>query len=274
MTPGTDLFPPVLHSDEYQLPEPVPYPVSTAGAEDSPFVLPTGDALYFFFTPDVRVPVEKQLLDGVTGIYLTRRVAGAWSEPEKVVLSDDISLDGCEFVQGDVMWFCSARAGFNGINWFTAELLDGEWRNWKFAGDLFPASFEVGELHITSDGKEVYYHSSRSGGKGGYDIWVTREVGGKWQEPQNIEAVNTAETEGWPYISPDGGELWFNRTYLGSPAVFRAKKVDGEWTAPGLIISQFAGEPTLDKDGNLYFVHHYYRDSVMLEADIYLARKK
>ena len=46
-------------------------PVNTAGAEDSPFVTPDGQTLYFFFTPDVRVPAEQQLLDGVTGIWVT-----------------------------------------------------------------------------------------------------------------------------------------------------------------------------------------------------------
>jgi len=68
--------------------------------------------------------------------------------------------------------------------------------------------------------------------------------------------------------------LWFNRTYEGSPAIYRSAKVDGEWQEPELIISQFAGEPTLDKDGNIYFVHHFYIDGEMVEADIYVAYKK
>jgi hypothetical protein len=46
------------------------------------------------------------------------------------------------------------------------------------------------------------------------------------------------------------------------------------WQPPELIISQFAGEPTLDDEGNLYFVHHFYQDGEMIEADIYLAEKK
>jgi len=41
-----------------------------------------------------------------------------------------------------------------------------------------------------------------------------------------------------------------------------------------MIISQFAGEPTLDKEGNIYFTHHFFKDGVMLEADIYVAMKK
>lgn len=39
-TPETDQYPPILHSDEYYEPVPMPYPISTAGAEDSPFILP------------------------------------------------------------------------------------------------------------------------------------------------------------------------------------------------------------------------------------------
>ena len=60
--PEDDDHPPILHSDEFEEPVPLSYPVNTAGAEDSPFILTDGGNLYFFFTPDVRIPVEKQLL--------------------------------------------------------------------------------------------------------------------------------------------------------------------------------------------------------------------
>jgi len=69
ITPEMDLYPPILHSDEWESPVPVDAPVSTTGAEDSPFITPDGNTLYFFFTPDVRVPVEQQLVDGVTWTY-------------------------------------------------------------------------------------------------------------------------------------------------------------------------------------------------------------
>ena len=67
-------------------------PVNTAGAEDSPFVTPDGQTLYFFFTPDVRVPAEQQLFDGVTGIWVTHRVDGGWTEPERVLLADPVHM--------------------------------------------------------------------------------------------------------------------------------------------------------------------------------------
>jgi hypothetical protein len=274
ITPETDIYPPILHSDKYKTPVPLTGLLNTAGAEDAPFIMPDGNTLYFFFTPDVSVPAEKQLLDGVTGIYMsTKDTGGAWGEPERVILNDDISLDGAEFIQGNTMWFCSARAGYKGINWFTAQMIKGKWQDWQYAGAQFPVSYEVGELHFSPDWQELYFHSARPGGQGDNDIWVTRLKNGEWQEPENINAVNSAGSEGWPCLTPDGNELWFTRTYSGTPAIFRSVKVNGQWADPELIISQFAGEPSLDNEGNIYFVHHYYKDGVMLEADIYLAEK-
>jgi len=275
MTPQTDSYPPQLHSDEYEEPVPMPGPINTAGAEDSPFIpCCEEDVFYFFFTPDVSVPVEEQLVDGVTGIYVSIKANGEWNTPERIILQDSwkLSLDGCTFVQDDIMWFCSARQGYTGVHWFTAEYKDGKWTNWKNAD--FNPELDVGELHFSNDWTELYYHSGRAGGKGGSDIWFSKNVNGEWQEPVNVEAINSEENESMPYITSDGNELWFNRWYLGSPAVYRSIKVDDEWQEPELIISQFAGEPTLDNEGNIYFVHHFYEDGEMIEADIYVAYHK
>ncbi|WP_440951909.1 hypothetical protein [Methanococcoides sp. FTZ1] len=271
MTPETDNFPPQLHSAEYEQPVPLAV-INTAGAEDSPFIPADRDEIYFFFTPDVRVPVEKQILDGVTGIYVSRYINGSFQEPERVMLQKPgkLALDGCEFVQGNTMLFCSAREGYTGLHWFSAEFKDGSWVNWENA-DYDPA-YEVGELHI--HGEELYYHSPKEGGKGGTDIWMLTKADGEWKDPVNVDVLNSEENEGMPYVTADGNELWFNRWYMGTPAVFKSEKVNGQWQEPELIISKFAGEPTLDKDGNVYFVHHFYEDGKMIEADIYVAYRK
>ena len=132
ITPETDLYPPILHSDEYEKPIPLPYPVNTKGAEDSAFVLPDGKTLYLFFTPDVKVPAEKQVLDGVTGIFVSERESGKWGEVKRVILQDrgKLALDGCAFVKENKMWFCTAREGYTGLHWFTAEFENGKWQNW------------------------------------------------------------------------------------------------------------------------------------------------
>jgi hypothetical protein len=129
ITPETDLYPPLLHSDEYEKPVPVSYPINTAGAEDSAFIMPDGETLYVWFTPDPNALLGEQLDDRVTGIYVSRKTGGAWQKPERVVLQDSgkQSLDGCAFVRENTMWFCSARTGYIGMHWFTADYIDGKW---------------------------------------------------------------------------------------------------------------------------------------------------
>lgn len=277
MTPDKDLFPPILHSSDWESPVPVPGSINTAGAEDSPFISPDGNTLTFFFTPDVDVPAEKQLLDGVTGIYTSHRVDGKWSEPQRIVLieSGKLSLDGCHFIQGNTLWFCSAREGnYRDIDLWTAEHKDGAWTNWQNAGEKLNLDYWAGEMHISSDQNALYFHSDREDGVGRIDIWVSYWIRGEWDEPQNVWEVNTEENDGWPFLTEDGSELWFLRTYQGYPAIFRARNKNGGWDEPELILSQFAGEPSLDSDGNIYFVHHYFEDGKMIEADIYVAYRK
>ncbi len=127
----------------------------------------------------------------------------------------------------------------------------------------------IGEVHLHRD--DLYFHSDRPGGFGHYDIWVTTRDADTWTDPVHIPAVNTPDMDGYPFVTSDGSELWFCRTYLGTPAIFRSVKQDGEWGVPELIMSQFAAEPTLDAEGNLYFAHHYYENNGMIEADIYVA---
>ena len=272
VTPENDLFPPILHSDEWEEPVPLGPEINTAGAEDSPFIPIDRDELYFFFTPDVDVPVEQQIFDEVTGIYISAQQSISWENAKRVWLQDPgkLALDGAEFVQGNDMLFASAREGYTGLHWFSAQYQNDAWNNWQL-NDFDPA-FEVGELHIHGD--ELYYHSSKSSGSGKLDIWNLSKIDGQWQNPENVTSVNSADDEGWPYISPDGNELWITRTYQGAASLFRSKKVDNQWQEPELIVSQFAGEATLDKKGNLYFVHHFFANGNMIEADIYMARKK
>lgn len=282
-TTQMDAHPPVLSASFYNYfhnPEPLGLIINTAGAEDSPFITPDGNNLYFFFTPDMSIAPEKQLLDRVTGIYWSRKVDGAWTEPERVWLNyyDDPSLDGAQTVVGNTMWFASVRSGVEReIDIFTAELVNEIWGDWTNAGEPLNVAYEVGELHVTPDGNQIYFHSEREGGKGAMDIWVTRKVNGVWQQPENVGGVNTADGEGWPYLSEDGNELWFTKhTVSGVPlGIFRSVKVNGQWQTPELVVSSLAGEPTLDRQGDLYFVHHYIDAAGKIyEADIYVCRHR
>lgn len=84
-TPQGDLQPVLVHSVEFDDPVPLPGPVNTAGAEDARVVSRDGETMFIFFTPDARVPAEEQLLDCVTGIWVSERDGRGWTEPEEAV---------------------------------------------------------------------------------------------------------------------------------------------------------------------------------------------
>lgn len=277
MTPAEDRFPPMLHSGEFEDPVPLGMPPNSAGAEDSPFITPDGKDLYFFFTPYVDVPVTGQLLDNVTGIWHSERSGASWSELERVWLNEpgELSLDGCGFVQAGEIWFCTARAGnFREIDIWKARISGANASGWRNAGKELNVDVGIGEFHFSSDWSEVYFHSTNDT-RGGMDLFVSRRIGGQWQPREGIDILNTAENEGYPFLSQDGTELWFTRFYNGTPGIFRSKKVNGSWSEGELILSQFAGEPTLDAQGNIYFVHHFFDGKGdMIEADIYVARRR
>jgi len=62
-------------------------------------------------------------------------VGGNWTSPERVVLSDYLSMDGAEFVLNDTMWFASVRPGnYREIDFYTAHLRNGNWTDVRNAG--------------------------------------------------------------------------------------------------------------------------------------------
>jgi len=284
-TPATDPFPPFTVSSEWEAPVPMPGPVNTAGGEDSPFITPDGKEFHFFFTPDVRVPAELQVLDSVTGIWYSHLEGGQWTEPERVILNDGEGLDGCEQLVGDTLWFASIRSkGMIGdIDVFTAVRRNGEWQDWRNAGEQLNVEYNIGEFHLTSDHRTMYFGTAETGDSlwRGYDLWKMERNATGWDAPVRLGAnINDSMSQSQPFVSSDMQELWYTGwcdTIMG-PCIYRCKlDSTGSWGPAELIVARFAGEPTLDDSGNLYFTHHYYTggdSSRMLEADIYVCRKK
>ncbi len=71
---------------------------------------------------------------------------------------------------------------------------------------------------LSKDGLTLYFNSTRTGGLGDNDIWVSQRasVDSPWSTPANIGApVNTAAVEGAPVLSRDEHWLYFNSSRPG-----------------------------------------------------------
>jgi len=282
VTPGTDVFPPVLNSDDFSTPVPMPGPVNTAGVEDAPVISANGSTFVFFFTPDGNEPAENQVVDGVSGIWWCTWDGQKWSEPVRARLAEtgELHLDGSLALQADTLWFCSIRAGtYRDIDIFTAARSGDRWVDWQNAGSRLNAELGVGELYPTSDGDSIYF-GRVEGGLGQNDLWLTVREGQSWSDPVNLDSpINTSADESRPVISPDGSELWFTRlsSSLGhsGPSIFRSTRTGGVWSEPQEIVSNYCGDPGIDAAGNLYFTHLFYdEDENKIEADIYVAYRR
>lgn len=65
--------------------------------------------------------------------------------------------------------------------------------------------YSVGHATVTKDGKRMYFVSDMPGGLGQTDLYVSENVNGQWQKPENLgQAINTEGREMFPYVHEDG----------------------------------------------------------------------
>ncbi len=94
------------------------------------------------------------------------------------------------------------------------------------------------DLDISADGLTVYFDSNRSGGNGGWDIWMAKRetVNAPWGEPVNLGPnVNNAGSQISPSISNDGLSLFYNNGGLQRISVTLRATTDDPWGPPVLL---------------------------------------
>jgi len=72
-----------------------------------------------------------------------------------------------------------------------------------------PGADELGPTPDRS-AETIFFYSDRAGGRGGYDLWMSRRGADGWRTPLNLgPAVNTAHNEYGVSLSPDGATIYF-----------------------------------------------------------------
>ncbi|MHA1869960.1 MAG: hypothetical protein ACTSXF_03345, partial [Promethearchaeota archaeon] len=249
ITPDKDQHPPILNpifSSIWENPVPMEGPINTAGLEDSPYITPDGKDFYFWFKPDPNKDIASCLNDGSTGIYRSHYNGSNWSEPERVFLGWD-ALDACPTFYNNQLWFCSIRNNQN-IQMYVADYngTDFEIDSIKPITQVIGKDYHIGELHIIDNGTKIFFGSVASDGLH-CNISMTEKIGGVWQAPVPIDAINTQNnSENLPFVSSDGKELWFTRSpiqngSLGPPDIYRSVWNGSEWGAPQKVVESLVG---------------------------------
>ena len=105
---------------------------------------------------------------------------------------------------------CDRRDGKGSCDLYYSSLRDGTWTKPKNLGSKINTESWESQPSLSANGQTLYFASSRPGGKGGKDIWVSTLVDRRWTTPVNLSGnINTSGDEASPFIHPDNQTLYF-----------------------------------------------------------------
>ena len=141
---------------------------------------------------------------------------------------------------GSYMFFtaCNRPGGMGNCDIYFSSFTDGKWSEPSNLGAPVNTSHWESTPSISADGKALFFSSSRPGGFGGKDIWLTRlNEKNQWTEPVNLgPTINTDGDEMSPFIHFDGKTLYFasdGRVGMGGFDLFMTRlNDDSTWTEP------------------------------------------
>lgn len=186
-------------------------PISTNYVEIEPRLSPAGDKLYF--TSSRPFPDGQSLPGLAMYVNALGRVAG------------QLGITPLGGVGQDDIW--------------VSHLVDGVWsepRNLSDAAGEPPVNTAYMDhcLDFSADGVEAFWTSTRPGGYGGNDIWMSRRVNGVWTPAVNLGPnVNTAGSEHHSMPSLDGRNLYVTSKriggYGGDDTYVATRQADNGW---------------------------------------------
>jgi YHS domain-containing protein len=116
--------------------------------------------------------------------------------------------------------------------------LDGKWTKPKNMGPIINSKAWDSQPALSADGKTLYFASSREGGLGEEDIWITtRSKDGAWSAPKNAGTpINTPERDCFPFLHWDDQTLYHctdGYPGMGKLDIFFSRKNEkSEWDKP------------------------------------------
>jgi len=141
---------------------------------------------------------------------------------------------------GSYMFFtaCNRPGGIGNCDIYFSAFNDGRWTEPSNLGSPVNTKQWESTPSISADGRTLFFSSSRPGGFGGKDIWLSRlNDKNHWMEPVNLgNQINTEGDEMSPFIHFDGKTLYFasdGRIGMGGFDLFVTRmKADSTWTTP------------------------------------------
>lgn len=222
------------------IPYPQPFPDSTALIFLPDLVSKDSFDFNAAFSPDGKSFYFSRSLNKQSSIYVTHYNDGKWVEPVLV------SIPGTNYSDADPafgpdgkLYFISNRPANTSDTttdfdiWFSSPMANGAW---SIAENMGTVNSDSNEFYISfSEKGNLYFASSRKGGFGEEDIYVSRLINGQYIAPDNLgAAVNSPKSEYDPGISTKEDLLIFasssrNDSFGGADLYYAKLDGNGKW---------------------------------------------
>lgn len=231
--------------------EPAPLSLLGAGSSYLPCLCNNGQQIVFTRRGD----------DG-EDFYESNRTDSGWSRATALEspLNSDLDEGGCWLSpDGQMIWFtgCYRDGGMGSCDLYYSVRRNGRWLSAVWAGSVINSTAWDAQPTLSSDGLTLYWASTRQGGMGGSDLWVSygkidssgwpEDTLGQplsmpwwlWQdmEPDKLlwtspvplgPALNTPYNENSPHLHPNGRDLYYasaGREGMGNMDLYRTRKI-------------------------------------------------
>lgn len=173
-------------------------------------------------------------------LFVSQWDCGQWHEPQLLAFADfpeDVD-PGAAFISADGKKLYLTGCGWqrdSSCDLYVSEWVDGRWSMPRRLSESINTRSWESQPCVSSDGKELYFVSRRSGNA---DIYCARRnTDGTWGEPQNLGLpINTKGIEMAPFLHPDGRTLYFSSDKhigMGGFDLFMSRRDDnGQWQMP------------------------------------------
>ena len=202
-------------------------------------------------------------------------ILGTFNPPWEIqsLVSDQDDADPSLSDDGKELYFTSGRNGQLDIWRATRNGVGGQWQALEPVEELNSNAREHSPM-VSRNGRTMIFSRGPSG-RG--DLWISKRLNrsDNWSEPEPLDALNTADPEGDPSLSPSGKMIIFTRN--SDIYMSMRDSLDDDWREPWLVEELSTGHSDADPfllDEGLTVVFSSNVPGGMGKMDLYTATRK